>query len=268
METIKYGDIVKSYYISLDTFCPHRTSEHVLMYIEDGEVELTYKTGTTTLSGGDCAFLRKDCNVMMHKRLVNGRPFVATFLTFKRDFLLEVYRNIDKTTLPANAERNTTSIIQLPADRPDIKSLFDSLKPYFESDIKPSEELLKLKMTEGLYIILNTDKDLYASLFDFADPWKIDILEFMNRNFRNDLTINEIASYTGRSLSTFKRDFKKLSELTPERWIIHRRLEEAHRRLENHSEKVSDICYSVGFKNLSHFSKVYKQMYGTSPVRQ
>jgi len=38
-----------------------------------------------------------------------------------------------------------------------------------------------LKMTEGLYILLNTDKNLYASLFDFADPWKIDIMNFRNR---------------------------------------------------------------------------------------
>lgn len=268
MKTIRYGDIVQSVYFTLDTFCPHRMSEHVLLYVNDGEIELTEKNKKTRLHSGDCAFIRKDCNVMMNKRILNGRPFVATFLTFKRDFLQETYRNIDQNTLPDYAKRNTTSVIQLPGSRPDIKSLFESLKPYYESDIKPSDELLRLKMTEGLYVILNTDKNLYASLFDFADPWKIDILEFMNRNFRNDLSINEIANYTGRSLSTFKRDFKKLSDLTPERWIIKRRLEEAHMRLENRTEKITDICYSVGFKNLSHFSKAYKQMYGASPIRK
>ena len=53
------------------------------------------------------------------------------------------------------------------------------MTPYFNSGIRPTDELLELKMTEGLYILLNTDKNLYASLFDFADPWKIDIMSFM-----------------------------------------------------------------------------------------
>ena len=69
--------------------------------------------------------------------------------------------------------------------------------------------MLKLKMIEGTYVLLNTDRNLYASLFDFVDPWKIDI------DYMYDLSMEEIASYTGRSLATFKRDFAKVSDLPP-----------------------------------------------------
>lgn len=266
MGVIKFGDIVFNINCTLDTFCPHYVEEHVLLYLEQGMVEITGNRQTVRLLSGDCAFIRKNCDVMMNKKLVDGKPFLATFLNFKRDFLLDTFRSIDKASLPSDVTRNDASVIKLPNNRPDIKSLFDSLKPYFESDIKPSAELLKLKMTEGLYVILNTAPNLYATLFDFTDPWKIDILEFMNQNFRKNLSIKEIANYTGRSLSTFKRDFKKLSKLTPERWIIRRRLEEAQKMLEHRTNKISDICFAVGFKNLSHFSKAYKQMYGVSPI--
>ena len=54
-------------------------------------------------------------------------------------------------------------------------------------------------MVEGVYVLLHTDKNLYASIFDFTDPWKIDILEFMERNYMNDISMEEIANYTGRS---------------------------------------------------------------------
>ena len=60
-------------------------------------------------------------------------------------------------------------------------------------------------MNEGLYVILNTDENLYASLFDFTEPWKIYLLEFMNENYMYDLSMEEIYGYTGRSLATFKR---------------------------------------------------------------
>ena len=132
--------------------------------------------------------------------------------------------------------------------------------------MKPSEEQLRRKMVEGLYVLLNTDKNLYASLFDFTAPWKIDLMDFMEQNYMNDLSLEEMASYTGRSLSTFKRDFQKYSELTPQRWITQRRLEAACELLRTSRQKVSEVCGKVGFKNLSHFSKIYKERYGVSPT--
>lgn len=51
-----------------------------------------------------------------------------------------------------------------------IRSLFESVIPYFDARTEPAKEILKLKMTEGMYAILHTDPNLYASLFDFTDP--------------------------------------------------------------------------------------------------
>lgn len=153
----------------------------------------------------------------------------------------------------------------MPHNRPDIRSLFESLLPYFDAGVKPADEILRLKMTEGLYTILNTDVNLYASLFDFADPWKINIIDFMEKNYMNEMSMAEIALYTGRSLSTFKRDFHQYSNLMPQKWIIRRRLEAAHELLQKGGKKISDICYEVGFKNLSHFYRLYKETYGLTP---
>ena len=82
----------------------------------------------------------------------------------------------------------------------------------------------------------------------------------------NDLSMEEIAYYTGRSLATFKRDFKKISELSPQKWLIRRRLEAAHRLISTGARRVTEACFDVGFKNLSHFSKVYKDFYGVAPT--
>ena len=152
-----------------------------------------------------------------------------------------------------------------PPLRPDIRSLFESVIPYFEAGEKPSEDMLKLKMTEGVYVLLRTDRNLYASLFDFVEPWKIDILDYLNENYMLDLSMNEIASYTGRSLATFKRDFAKVSDLPPQKWIIKRRLEAARDLILSGKKKVTEACFDVGFKNLSHFSKIYKEAYGVAP---
>lgn len=78
--------------------------------------------------------------------------------------------------------------------------------------------------------------------------------------------MEEMASYTGRSLASFKRDFKKVSELSPLKWIINRRLEAAYDLIIQGRVNITDVCYTVGFKNLSHFSKVFKDKYGMAPT--
>jgi AraC-like DNA-binding protein len=204
----------------------------------------------------------------MIKRPEGDEQCKSVTLSFTRPFLREFYhKTLDKSKLPPGVRRHKFSVYKLPADRPDIVSLFESMTPYFDSPVQPSEELIRLKMTEGVYCLLNTDKSFCSALFDFSEPWKIDILDYLNENYMYDLLPEDMANFTGRSLATFKRDFKKISPLSPQKWIIQKRLEVAQQKLRNGDKKVSDICFEVGFKNLSHFSRIYRTAFGAAPSK-
>lgn len=261
-----FGIFIASYFTD-DRGCAHCNREHTLIYILSGELEITEGRRKTILYPGNCAFMRRDNRMWLQKRVKQGQPYRSIVLKFSHNFLREFYQTLNRQNIPKDAQRDKTSLYLLPSGRPDLRSLFESVVPYFDAGVKPSDEILKLKMTEGVYALLHTDKSLYASLFDFVEPWKIDILDFMERNYRSDLSMEEMASYTGRSLSTFKRDFRKCSDLTPQKWLIRRRLEAAREMIHRGAGKVSDICYTVGFNNLSHFSKIYKEAYGVAPTK-
>ena len=268
MEQLKVFDcsnvLIASYFTD-DCGCAHENREHTLIYLRSGQLDIEEKGIHTILQKGDCAFMRRDHRMWLQKKIVDGEPYQSIVLKFSRKFLREFYQKMNKEKLPIQTKRQITSLRILPAKRPDIQSLFDSVIPYFDACERPSDEILKLKMIEGLYLLLHTDKELYASLLDFVEPWKIDILDFLNENYRYELTLKEIADYTGRSLATFKRDFSKISDMSPQKWIINRRLEEAHRLLQSGNKKITEVCFDVGFKNLSHFSKAYKTKYGIPP---
>lgn len=269
MDTLKvldYSDVFIASYFTDVRECSHPNREHTLIYLCSGELEITHCDEKYILHAGECAFMRRDNRMMLQKRIVEGKPYRSVVLKFSRSFLREFYSKLSPGSLPDYAKRDRSSLYILPSGRADVKSLFESILPYFESDMKPTEDVLRLKMVEGLYVILNTDINLYASLFDLADPWKIDLMDFMERNYMNDLSLEEIAGYTGRSLSTFKRDFKKYSSLSPRKWITMRRLDAAYEMLKCKHNKVSDVCMKVGFKNLSHFSRIYKDRYGIAPT--
>ncbi len=268
LDVLDCSNVFIASYFTDDRGCAHCNREQTLIYIHSGELEITEKGKKTVLRAGDCAFMRRDNHMWLQKRVKEGCPYRSVVLKFSRYFLREFYHTLNSKDIPADVKRDRTSLYVMPHNRVDIRSLFESVIPYFETEVRPSEEILKLKMTEGVYAILNTDESLYASLFDFVDQWKIDIIDFMEKNYKNELSMQEIAYYTGRSLSTFKRDFKQCSDLTPQKWLIQRRLEAAHELIRKGGRKVSQVCYDVGFKNLSHFSKIYKATYGVAPTAE
>ncbi|GKI23606.1 hypothetical protein CE91St19_30080 [Odoribacter laneus] len=265
LDVFDCSNVLIASYFTDDRECTHENKEHTLIYLYSGELEIEERGKKTVLHPGDCAFMRRDNRMWLHKCVAEGNPYRSITLKFSRAFLREFYQTLNRQEIPADSKREKVSLRVLPNNRPDIRSLFESVVPYFDTGEKPSEDILKLKMIEGVYVLLNTDRNLYASLFDFVEPWKIDILDYLNENYMCDLSMEEIASYTGRSLATFKRDFAKVSDLTPQKWIIKRRLEAAHDLIKSGKKKVTEACFDVGFKNLSHFSKIYKEAYGTAP---
>ena len=265
LKTIAYSGIFLSCFSDYSEKCIHATPEHVLVYLYSGEQVIEDRNRKITLQAGECAFIRRDHRLKMYKNSKGEELYKGISLTFKRSVLREFYSKMDKTEVPKNVAVSDDYVFKLQPS-PDLKSLFQSLTPYFDSNIKPTEGVTHLKLLEGIYALLNNNEQLYPILFDFAEPWKIDLLEFLNENFADELTMEQIASFTGRSLATFKRDFKKISNLTPQKWLIKRRLEMAYIKLKEEGKKVQDVYIEVGFKNPSHFSTAFKKQYGKPPT--
>lgn len=81
-----------------------------------------------------------------------------------------------------------------------------------------------------------------------------------------NMPLEKFGYLTGRSLTTFKRDFHKAFNSTPQRWLTKKRLELAHYQLNEKNKKPVDIYYETGFENLSHFSFAFKKQFGYSPT--
>ncbi|STC92146.1 helix-turn-helix domain-containing protein [Chryseobacterium carnipullorum] len=101
-------------------------------------------------------------------------------------------------------------------------------------------------------------------LFDISDPYKIDLESFMQKNYHFNVKLDRFAYLTGRSLATFKRDFEKIFGTAPRKWLLEKRLKEAHYLLKT-GRRASDIYLDLGFENLSHFSFAFKKQYGLPP---
>ena len=89
----------------------------------------------------------------------------------------------------------------------------------------------------------------------------------MQQHYKFNVGLERFAFLTGRSLSAFKRDFKKIFNETPNRWLTKRRLQEARFLVEEKKLRPKDIYLDLGFEDLSHFSFAFKKAFGVAASR-
>ena len=88
----------------------------------------------------------------------------------------------------------------------------------------------------------------------------------MEENYCFNLKLEQFAQLCNRSLSAFKRDFQKLYNTTPGKWLLEKRLNHAMHLLTNNGRTVSEASYESGFENQSHFSRVFREHFGYPPA--
>lgn len=262
---INYGDILLSCCIPHDMHWEHRMPAHSIIFVRSGKLVIEGKEKTDEITAGNYVFVRRDCSINVTKVPFDGEPYRGINFSLPRHELKEYYNRISATCKKMNHISPIAQTVNILPQTTALKSLFDSFLPYTDSSEIPSDEWLRLKVQEAVLSLLAIDDRFYPTLFDFSEAWKIDLMDFMEQNYTEDLTLEEFASYTGRSLATFKRDFTKISPLSPQRWIIEHRLDKAKQLLIENIATAQDIGYMVGFKNRSHFSQAFKKKFGCAP---
>ena len=206
-----YENIFYSFFYDDVGACVHRSREYAINYVYSGEMVLDNGEGQIHVAKGECVFIPRDHHITLYKKPCNGERYCGIFLSFTRNFLREMYAQGGPYKVPAHTPKLDPAVIKLPKTA-EFTSLFSSLLPFFDPEVKPQGDFMHLKMQEGLLALLHIDKRFAPTLFDFNEPWKIDILDFMDKNYMYEFTQEDLAHYTGRSLATFKRDFKKISD--------------------------------------------------------
>ena len=148
-----------------------------------------------------------------------------------------------------------------------IKLFTDSIINIYTSSKSSHPEIYNLKMLELLHLIHTEHPtiNLPQLLFTYTRPSKKDMRHFMEDNFYKPLKVEDYAQLTGRSLSSFRRDFKQLFKTTPNKWIQNKRIDRAINTLNQQEVNITDLAHSVGYENVSYFIKAFKTRTGLSP---
>lgn len=235
--------------------------QHMLVWFISGETKIVQAEATFTFKTGDIFLIPRNKPATIINYPKDGQPHKTVVMLLTTEVLRNLYANINpiQKAMPIPEIRSYNN-------HPLLESCLASLIPYFSVEGSLPEPLAQLKITEAISILRTIDPTIDSVLTNFDDPHKVELVSFMEKNYMFNMPLEKFGYLTGRSLTSFKRDFKKAFNTTPQKWLTRKRLELAHYMLAEKKRKPVEVCYETGFENLSHFSYAFKKHFGYAPT--
>ena len=236
--------------------------QHLLYVVLGGSVKLTCGRQTWTVSKNEMILLRRAQSVSYEKQGSEETGLFESQLFAINDELLKDFLTSQQVQIPQMTEELGAQVSPM-SDR--LVAYCWSLSPYFNDPSQVNPGLLRLKVMELLYNVMDCSKNIFRQMLQLRQPVKTDIHRVVEENYTSPISLDELAYLSGRSLSSFKREFQDIYGESPARWIREKRLSKAQQMLRSSSLSVADVAYSLGFENPTHFSRIFKQQYGYAP---
>lgn len=202
-----------------------------------------------------------------------GQPFEEVLFYYTPDDLQRILMHLNITYgLNISNEHScekcrNRSHVAMPAWN-SLRNFFINTNSYLrDEEGDPDETGESIKMTELIYMIVShEDCCIKSKLLSNIDTAKENFEQTVYDHIFRDISIEELARLTNRSLTSFKKEFRRHFMMPPHKWFIRQRLMHSRLLLISTSKSISEIGNECTFPNTSHFIKLFKKEYRMTPA--
>lgn len=235
-----------------------------VIYIESGQETITTSENTIhKLPEHTAIFLPQGIN--LHSDYVKSTENLKAYLVFFTDDLITDFISSEKNNNDIN-KAYQGELLKIQCDSL-IQVYFNSIQLLKQKSCNSAAHI-KLKLLELLHLLNVYNKDIFQAALqskqESTSP-KRNLTRLLNNGDILKLTISDLASLSGRSISTFTRDFKTIYKVAPKQWLQNKRLNRACELLIHTELTVTHVALDLGYENVSHFIKSFKEKYQITP---
>jgi AraC family transcriptional regulator len=168
------------------------------------------------------------------------------------EFIEKLYRHDEHILLLLN-KLNQATIVKNPDVFAITEIYYALLSNLISQQIKLKKEIRKVNAVK-----YSTQVELYKRLNYARD--------YIHSCYMQEISLDKLASVACMNNAYFLREFKKYFGLTPYQYIIIQRLDAAKKMLETTSNSVAEICFSVGYLDVTSFTKLFKKHFSLTPA--
>ncbi len=232
---------------------------HAITLVLNGSLQVENPDGKITIINKNQIVLLPKGLYMISDIIPKNQSFEAVVFFFDEEIIDEFLIGFE-----VRKPENSSETVIIDYDQ-NLRLFVDTLITLYRG--KFQNQFTKSKLLEFLHLIAVSDKGktFISKLQSLKHRERRNIKKFMIGNFEKPLDIEDYAYLTGRSISTFRRDFKSKFNISPKKWLIEKRLEKAAALLKEKSDSVTNIALQVGYENTSHFIKAFQKKFDISP---
>ena len=237
--------------------------EPALCLVLQGAKETTCGERTLRLTAGDSGIISH--HVPVYARILNASKKLPYYALIAR-LDLSLIRSLCVELEQSAHRRDAFAVDRGASDEPMLKTLDRMI----EASVDPIEtELLGDGLRRELHLrVLRASHGEMLRRMQPSDSDESKVaraIGYIRQNYRNGLSVPEVAQVVAMSDSSFYQKFKTVTGTTPLQYQKALRLTEAKDLLTSEKVQVSDVAFAVGYESPSHFSKDYKRHFGLSP---
>lgn len=230
-----------------------------------------YASSQKILLGSQEAVVMK-CGNYISKYLPMDLPGLSEVVVihFYPEMLRKIYKNdLPEFLMPSGDSVSGKLIRQVNVDEL-IQGYIKSVLFFFQNPSLVTEELISLKIKELILLLVRTEENsqkirmIFKELFN---PTQVNFLEVIESNLYEDLSLQKLAGLCTMSLASFNRKFREVFKESPGTYLKKEKLEKAKRLLAGTEMRVNEISWECGFGDVSHFTKVFKNQTGFTPLK-
>ena len=210
-------------------------------------------------------------NTDLHKvESKNQNDFERYVLVFDPDYL-DTISDHQTDVLAMYFYRPAPGMQILPLRDEDVsvvrRLMDDVLAMEFADSCYGQKLMIKLLVGELLVYINNVywkTHNLDISSLQFEDRSIFSTMRYINGNLDSDLSVGTLAKNVYTNTQKFTHNFRRIAGTTPNKYVIKCRIQKAKILLRK-GYRVEQVCDLTGFRNLSNFSRTFKNNVGMSP---
>ena len=241
-------------------------------FVTRGTKYIYYGDARHTISKGEVFYMGVG-NHYVEEVMEDGRPFEEIVVYYTPEHLQRIllYLNMSYSINITNTHQcehcRRLNHISVPAAGA-MRSFFTHADSYLHDDNFMHDETAEnIKMTELIYLIISlSDGCLKSKVLNNVDSARDNFEQIIYAHIFSDVSIEKLAEKSNRSLTSFKKEFKRHFFMPPHRRFIQQRLMQSRLLLISTSKSISEIGIECTFPNTSHFIKLFKKQYGTTPA--
>ncbi|ULO04892.1 AraC family transcriptional regulator [Paenibacillus sp. 19GGS1-52] len=191
-------------------------------------------------------------------------PYLSIKLEFTHDQILEVINDVNVHMVPNDNAKRALFVGQLE------NFLMDATLRLIELLNRPEDIpfLAPLFTKEILYTLLKGPYGVTLGqiAMEGSNAYRIrEAIDHITTHFDQSMRVEELAEAASMSLSSFHRNFKEVTGMSPIQFQKQLRLQEARRLLLSESAESAEVAFRVGYESASQFSREYSRMFGSPP---